>query len=360
MRPKLELSRTALISNLKNYRRKTSSLFICPMVKANAYGVGDSLVVRELLNANVTDFGVARAFEGLKLRRDFPQDNFEVLVFAPLTETSISDYVQSRLTAVVGSKSDLSVLEGLDEHSRRALKKIHLNFDLGMSRLGFSFSEALFVKEFIKKTELEVGGVCGHFSEADLFSAPDSQAESSLKELIEVARLFDVKPERVHAPNTEALNFKNFEVGVRPGIGLYGLKTDHSFESALSLTAPLVQTRVLEVGDKVSYGGLWTTKVKTQIGVFAIGYADGLNRGLSGEIYFSRKKNDKKAYPQVGAICMDYTMVDLGLDVSFELGEEFTLFDGVSGIKSWCDIINCIPYEILTGLGERVERVIIE
>lgn len=360
MQPKLKISKKALISNLLNYRKKTSSSFICPMVKANAYGVGDSLVVRELLNANVSDFGVARVSEGLALRRKFSQDNFEILVFAPLTQTNILDYIRSGLTAVIGSKNDLQILESLGENSRRSLKKIHLNFDLGMSRLGFSIADAPFVKDYVESLKLEVGGVSGHFSEAHTFATSDSASEKSLKRLIEIGCYFNLTVDKVHAPNTEALNFKKFDVGIRPGIGLYGLMGDESSLSALSLTAPLVQTRLLEVGDKVSYGGLWTAKERTQIGVFSIGYADGLKRALSGKISFNSQETKKRAYLQVGAICMDYTMVNLGLDADFELGEEFTVFGNSIDLMKWCDIMNCIPYEILTSLGDRVERVLVK
>lgn len=366
MNPKLKISKGALISNIQRYRKKTSSSFICPMVKANAYGVGDSLVVRELLNINVTEFGVARVSEGLALRRNFPNDNFEILVFAPLTERTLYEYINSGLTAVVGSENDLKILNELDQDLRRSLKKIHINFDLGMSRLGFSFSETSEVQDTLEKMHLEIGGVCGHFSEAKTFSTENSISENSMKTLIDVAKTLGVPPNKVHAPNTEALNFKSFDVGIRPGIGLYGINGDSHSQSVLSLTAPLVQKRFVEAGDKVSYGGLWTASKKTQIGVFSIGYADGLKRGLSGKIFFQPPGNIQPlgnievACPQVGAICMDYAMVDLGLDEDYKLGEEFVLFNDSRGVMNWCEMMNCIPYEILTGFGNRVDRVLVK
>ena len=85
-----------------------------------------------------------------------------------------------------------------------------------------------------------------------------------------------------------------------------------------------------------------------------IGYADGLNRVLgngNGKIYVKGH-----LAPTVGNICMDMCMIDItGIDVTE--GEEVIIFGNEYPITQLAKDMGTIPYEILTGISQRVKRV---
>lgn len=355
--PKLWLNKSHLLHNLRSMKKKTSSDFICPMVKANAYGVGDTLVVSTLLEMGVKHFGVARVFEAEKLRRTFPNISFDILIFHPLEKERLSSYLFNELTAVVSSLHDIELLESLDEKERLRLKPLHLKIDLGMNRLGFKEDQVFEIKEKLSQLNLKVEGVCGHFPTAGDYGESSGRSEPSLKNLVELAKVFGVSEEHVHAPNSEALVKSDFNVGLRPGIALYGVTDHEDFKGALKLTAPVVSINTVLEGQKVSYGGLWEAKVDTKVGILPIGYADGLRRGLSDRIKF---EFNGQFYDQVGAVCMDYCMVNFTADSDLLVGMEMTLFDeDLKDLYGWAKALNTLPYEILTGLGDRVERKVL-
>jgi len=358
MNPKLWLNRNHLLYNLRHLKKHTNSPFVCPMVKANAYGAGDSLVVASLLAAEIKNFGVARTFEAEKLRRNFPNDDFDILVFQPLVSSECESFVQNKLTAVVSSFEDLKLLEALDTSFLKQLKPIHLKFDLGMNRLGFDLSAASEVEELLGKLNLTVGGVCGHFSSAGDYGTVGGKSEGLMADLIKTAHRFNVTESNVHVPNSEALLKGRFDVGIRPGISLYGVANkDEGLKGALKLTAPVVSVREVKKGDSVSYSGTWSAETSSKLAILPIGYADGLRRGLSNRINFRRNGVGCK---QVGTICMDYCMVILEKSEQDGLGTDFTLFDeDFDDLYKWSDLLNTIPYEILTGLGNRIERRVI-
>ena len=363
MQSELLISRKALASNIDFFRGKATSSFMCPMVKANAYGVGDSLIVGELLSLGVDTFGVARVSEGQRLRRLFPQEEFKILVFAPICASQISDYITSELTPVIGCKEDLKSLSELSTDEENILGGVHVKFDLGMTRLGFDLSEAAEVNSFFNNTKIKVLGICGHFSQADKIISSNSKDMEGLNNLLELSTVFGLRQEQVHAPNSAALSLGSFEVGSRPGLSLYGLSDDEdvvkNLEPVLSLKAPLVHIRKVKAGTRVSYGGLWESKEDTVIGVLLIGYADGLPRGLSGKIDLG---HEGVSFTQVGAICMDYTMVDLGPKNSLKIGQQLTFFGEEHrprALSEWASSLGCITYELLVGLGDRLKRRIV-
>lgn len=355
MNPKLWLNRENLIYNLRHLKKKTTSAFVCPMVKANAYGVGDSLVVGALLSVDIKTFGVARVFEAEKLRRTFPNDEFDILVFHPIMREELGSYITNGITPVVTSFEDLKTLCTLDEDKLKKIKPVHLKFDLGMNRLGFSLNQKSEIKDLLKKKNIRVAGVCGHFPTAADYGHTSGKSSSLMVDLIRVASVFDVEASKVHVPNSDALVRGQFEVGIRPGLALYGLsKSDTELKGALKLTAPLVSLRSVAEGESVSYSGTWTAEGDSRLAILPIGYADGLRRGLSNRISFNIENVE---FRQVGAICMDYCMVLLKDECPVKIGDDFVLFDeDLKGLYNWAELLETIPYELLTGLGDRIER----
>ena len=153
---------------------------------------------------------------------------------------------------------------------------------------------------------------------------------------------------------------------VRPGIMLYGmyptLETTRSvpLTAVLSLRSTVVFIKEVPVNTSISYGRTYFTSSRTRIATVPLGYGDGYSRRLSNQTHVLIHG---KACPVVGTICMDQLMVDIGEAADVHVGDEVTLIghDGSEAITAW-DIaqkIGTIPYEVFTGVTERVPRVYI-
>jgi alanine racemase len=92
------------------------------------------------------------------------------------------------------------------------------------------------------------------------------------------------------------------------------------------------------------------------VGVLPVGYADGLPRALGlGRVFFEM---NGCSVPTIGRISMDFCLVDL-TDVRAAVGDEVLLWSNARDVRAWAEAAGTIPYEILTGLSPRVQRVYI-
>lgn len=352
---KLILHKTKFRENISFLKKRSKSKFFCPMVKANAYGVGDIQVVSELLDLNVVSLGVARVEEGIKLRRYFPhRDDMQILVFHPIFEDHLKFYQASKLTPVICSFRELELF------IKSSLElKIHLKFDLGMNRFGFKIEDAERLSKTILESNITVEALCGHFPNGeDLKEKESSESFKSLLNLKKIKEEHFSYVDLIHAPNSDAILNGDFEVGLRPGLCMYySDKKGSPIKNALSLTSPIVEIREINKGEGVSYNSTFKAKERSRIAVLPIGYADGLPRGLSNKISV---EYENKSFPLVGAICMDYCMVDIGLDSDLRVGDKLDfLGDNMQNLAQWSKILGTISYEIVTGFGPRIKRGIV-
>jgi alanine racemase len=124
----------------------------------------------------------------------------------------------------------------------------------------------------------------------------------------------------------------------------------------MELQSAVVLIKKISAGESVSYGRTWIAEHDTVIGVIPCGYGDGLPRRLSNN--FSVLINGK-LYPQIGRICMDQFMVDLGPNTEVNRWDTVTIFGG-STPENAATIAACldtIPYEITCDINKRVPRV---
>jgi alanine racemase len=158
---------------------------------------------------------------------------------------------------------------------------------------------------------------------------------------------------------------RQLAVGFRPGLALYGgLEKDVGglrLRPVLSLKSRIAQTRWIDPGERVSYGGTWTALRRSLLGVGPCGYADGVRRGLSGKMSVLVKG---RRVSVTGVICMDYFMCDLTEVQDVKVGDEVTLLgrQGHEEIRAenWARELGTISYEVLTGISERVPRLYVD
>ena len=147
---------------------------------------------------------------------------------------------------------------------------------------------------------------------------------------------------------------------VRLGIGIYGISAlpDVKLRAVASLKCKVLQVKTLHPEDgTIGYGRYGHIAPEgTTIATIPVGYADGIDRHL-GRGHASFSVNGHRA-PTIGNICMDMCMLDVtGLDV--HVGDTVTIFGDDPTVSELADILGTIPYEILTSVPRRIERLVI-
>ena len=150
----------------------------------------------------------------------------------------------------------------------------------------------------------------------------------------------------------------HFEM-VRLGIGLYGIESSAEIQPQLevvqTLKAAISQIRTVAAGETVGYARRGVLQRTSRIATISLGYADGLARA-AGNGAFSVWLHGKRA-PIVGSICMDMTMIDVTDIAAATEGDSVEIFGAHVGVQELAAAVGTIPYEIFTGISERVKRV---
>ncbi|MDI6687922.1 MAG: alanine racemase [Desulfobacterales bacterium] len=365
--------------NVRELRRITSpDSRLMAVVKANAYGHGLIEVAGKALESGAQALGVARASEGIELRKagfDAP-----ILVFSYTPPNMAGELVEFDLTQTVYSYKTANALSAAASSFGKKIR-VHLKVDTGMGRLGvlpdcFHASQssrgvdnAVHEVELIARLKnLEINGIYTHFASAD---SPDkSYTENQLaifinfiKQLKNAGMEFSVK----HAANSAAvIDMPETHLDmVRTGISIYGLYTSDNVDRsrinlkpAMELKARIIHLKKVPAGFKVSYGITYETQKATTIATVPIGYADGFSRLLSsrGHMLVCGRKA-----PIIGRVCMDMTMLDVGDIPEISLEDEVVIFgkqgDASITVDEIASSINTINYEIISAIADRVPRI---
>lgn len=356
-----EVSLSNLRHNFGVIRRAVGETrFLCPMVKANAYGHGDFVVTKALMGAGAERVGVCLVEEGINLRKQGIR--IPILVFDIFDDVSATEIVNYELTPVI---STLAQLAGMETALQGKLWPIHIKFNTGMNRLGFDLREAESVHRYLEdKKCFLLQGICTHLRNGDDAGKAKGVSETQLKKFVSLKKLFSEEGIKFHALNSAALfsvGAKHHNLGVRPGISLYSAETHQKLKPVMSIKSQIVLSRFIEKGEKVSYSGRWTAKKKSIIGVVPMGYEDGYFRAFSNKSFMLFRG---RRVPVIGTVCMDYTMVDLTKVCGSKLpnvGEEVVILgrqgkDEITATELG-KYANTISYEVLTSVGNRIPRI---
>lgn len=359
---KLEINLSQLTRNLNYYKQKLNpETKIMVMAKAFAYGSGTTEIPKLLQFNNVNYIGVAYVDEGVALRKSGIETPIMVMNPEPNAYSQLIDY---------NLEPEVYSLSMLDEFVRALILKnkkdypIHLKIDTGMNRLGFLESQTQELIAVLKsQPEVYVKTIFSHLSSADKVS----EEEFTLAQIA----LFDKVSEQIksefpyhidkHILNTAGIeNYANYQFDmVRLGIGLYGIGAsgiNNDIKPISELKSIIIQIKQIKKGDSVGYGRNFIADKEMTIGIVPIGYADGFRRSL-GNGTCSVLVNGKEA-KTVGNICMDLCMVDV-TNLNCKEGDEVEVFGKNNSIYKLADAMNTIPYEVLTSISHRVNRIFI-
>ncbi|QKZ13462.1 bifunctional UDP-N-acetylmuramoyl-tripeptide:D-alanyl-D-alanine ligase/alanine racemase [Spirosoma sp. KUDC1026] len=358
----LEINLDALTHNLNYYREKVGpQTKLMVMVKAFAYGSGSAEVAQLLQFHRVDYLAVAYADEGVTLRQNGITLPIMVMNPAPQSFAALLEY---RLEPEIYSQrilrewGDFTASQPAD-----SIPALHLKIDTGMHRLGFLESEMGGVIAYLKeRPALRVATVFTHLvgaDEARFNNFSRQQYDTFLRSTDQLEAQLGYRPMRHLLNSAGIVRFPEFRLDmVRLGIGLYGVESSQ-LESAMvrpagTLKTVISQIKTIPAGESVGYSRRGILDHVARIATLAIGYADGYDRRLGNGI--GHVLVNGVLCPTVGSVCMDMTMIDV-TNAPAEEGDEVIVFGPDLSISDLARLIGTIPYEILTGVSERVKRV---
>ena len=361
----LEINLNAVVHNLNLFRsRLKPETKLMVMVKAFSYGSGSFEIANILQFHRVDYLAVAYADEGVELRKT--GITLPIMVMNP-EEQSFDAMISYKLEPDIYSFRILN--QFTDALKRRANENniskfpVHIEFDTGMHRLGFDESDLNELIIRLKNNKyIRIASVFSHLvaSDEQVHDSYTKDQVYSFNNMSSTLQSHFNYPILRHILNSSGiLRFPEAQFDmVRLGIGLHGIASTPNDQRQLQMVATLKTTisqlKHIKAGDTIGYSRRGVAAKDMTIATVGIGYADGLNRRLGNGV--GKMLVAGELVPVVGSICMDMTMIDVsGLQV--REGTEVVVFGQDYSILDIAAAIETIPYEVLTGVSERVKRI---
>ncbi|WP_027452416.1 bifunctional UDP-N-acetylmuramoyl-tripeptide:D-alanyl-D-alanine ligase/alanine racemase [Segatella albensis] len=356
----LEVNLNAVVKNLNYYRSfmKPDTKLVC-MIKADGYGAGAVEIAKTLQDHRVDYLAVAVADEGATLRRNGITSNImimnpEMTAFKTMFDYDLEPEVYSfRLLEALIKAAEKEGITGFP---------VHIKLDTGMHRLGFDPKNDMdkLIDRLKHQNAIIPRSVFSHFVGSD----SDDFDEFSAKQFA----LFDEGSKKLqsafehkiirHIDNSAGIeHFPERQLDMcRLGLGLYGInsRNNETIHNVSTLKTTILQLRNVPAGDSIGYSRKTILGKDSVIAAIPIGYADGLNRHLGNRHGYCLVNGKKAEY--VGNICMDVCMIDVtGIDC--KEGDSVEIFGDHLPVTVLSDILETIPYEVMTGISNRVKRI---
>ena len=355
----LEINMNALVNNLNVFKGLLNpETKIMVMVKAFSYGSGDTEIAKLLQFQQVDYLAVAVADEGVELRNAGIQT--PIIVMNPELHSFqlLFDYLL---------EPNIYSIELLEEFLKTTKQNamqnfpVHLKIDTGMNRLGLKSETEIrkAIKIISGNASLQIKSVFSHLAAADdvafdSFTTSQIETFERFAKLITISFPYQIDRHILNSAGIERFPEKQFEM-VRLGIGLYGVSvTGLPVENISTLKSTVSQVKKVEPGETVGYGRNAKIGKISKVAVVPVGYADGLDRKLGNGNGKAVVKG--QSVPIIGNICMDMLMLDV-TTINVQPGDVVEFFGSDITIEDLAKYAGTIPYEILTGISQRVKRV---
>ena len=361
----LEVDLNAVVNNLNYYRSfmKPETKMVC-MIKADAYGAGAVEIARTLQDHRVDYLAVAVADEGVTLRKAGITQNIIVMNPEMSSFKTLFDY---DLEPEVYSFRLLDALVKAARKEGIAGWPIHVKLDTGMHRLGFGINDMERLIDVLKRQQAVIPrSVFSHFVGSDSYDFDNfsaQQFELFIKGSSQLQSAFSHKILR-HICNSAGIeHFPERQLDMcRLGIGLYGVNpldgnnqgNGMKLQPVSTLKTTILQLRRVPKDETVGYSRKGILTRDSVIAAIPIGYADGLDRHLGNRHGYCLVNGQKAEY--VGNICMDVALIDV-TDIPCEEGDTVEIFGKNLPVTVLSDVLETIPYELLTSVSNRVKRV---
>ncbi len=369
-----EVSLSALRQNYRTVAKYVGSgVTVCAVVKAYAYGHGAVECARAFEEEGANWLGVTSLDEAIPLREEGIETR--LLLMTGFWRGEEEEIVRLGLTPTVWEIGHIELLERAAIRVAIPQHAVHLKLDSGMGRLGCTPEELPRICAALKSSpHLKVEGFSTHIASSEVLDAPSVVEQlNTFATARQVLREYGFDPPVVHAANTSAVisHHESWNTMVRPGLALYGYYLPFeragcvvsgsglrlAVKPALTWKTRILSLRDMRAGQALGYGGTYVTKAPSRVAILPVGYADGLNRGLSSG---GRVIVREHYAPIVGRISMDLTTVDVTGIPGVEVADEVVLLGATDGLtvdaREHAELANTIPYEILCAISKRVPR----
>ena len=357
----LEVNLSALVDNVRYFRSllQPSTRLTC-MVKAFAYGAGSVDVSRSLQDSGLVDYlAVAVADEGVELRK--AGITLPIIIMDP--EVAALDLIlENNLQPNIYSFQVLEDIIQAAESKGLEDLPVHIKIDSGMHRFGFYREDMPTLLERLQSQKaVSVASIFSHLAGSDepQFDAFTHEQAAYFQSCATTLNTkLSTLNAKLHICNTAGIErFPEYHFDMcRLGIGMYGFSflSDTHLRNVCTLKTTILSIKTVEAGQTIGYGRHTTLSEPRQIAVIPIGYADGFDRRFSnygGEVLVRGKR-----CPVVGNVCMDQAMIDVtGTDA--QPGDYAIVFGDQLPIQELADKLKTIPYEVLTSISRRVQRI---
>jgi len=366
-----EVDLDAIADNFELIKQKAEGAQIMAVVKADAYGHGDSVIAPYFETLGADWFAVSCLAEAKRLRRIGIRK--PVLILGYTAPAAAAELAALHAVQVI---TDLQYAGQLNAAALAAGCRVrcHMALDTGMGRIGFcvrsDFITALAqMRACCAMEHLDVCGAFTHFAVADSLTAEDiaytDRQHQIFANAVGALQAEGIVLETVHCCNSAALfggKIPHYDL-VRPGIVQYGLNPSPEMavfctglRPTICVKACVAMVKELKKGECISYGRIFCADRYMKIATVTAGYADGYPRTVSGKGICSIHG---RSVPQIGRVCMDQMMVDVSALENVQPGDEVILFgggaaDSIDALAAKTDTVN---YTVICELSRRVPRI---
>lgn len=358
----LELDINALKHNVQYFKNKIKpTTKILAVVKAFAYGHDAVIIARTLKYLNIDYLAVAYADEGITLRENGIRT--PILVLHPQIQ-NFNKLIEYQLEPNIYSEKTLLEFSKTVQSLKIKNYPIHLKFNTGLNRLGFTENHIEFILSTLKNAPLKIQSIFSHLAASEDLNEKDftlNQIEQFKAISSKITNAIDDSP-ILHLCNTSGIiNYPEAQFDmVRLGIGMYGFGNDKDETAKLlnvgSLKSTISQIHTINEGESLGYNRAFFAEKETKTATIPIGHADGIDRRLGKGVGYVTIKNKK--CPIIGNVCMDMIMVNVTNADCFE-GDEVIIFNNQETVNDLAAKSDTISYELITGISQRIHRRII-
>lgn len=361
----INISRSAIEHNLREFKKLMPNVRIAPVLKSNAYGHGLKEVAEILKNEQAPFFVVDSFFEARTLRNEGYKFPLLILGYSS-TEVILENTLKDVRFAITG----LDALKELAQASTSKTISIHLKVDTGMHRQGISLDEVDEACTVIGTSRhIFLEGICSHFADADNRDPAFTSKQILLWDDV-VKKVMEYFPQLpyYHISATAGHIYDKAKANVsRLGIGLYGVYYGVWAENLLSLKPALEMKSILsgvkkiKTGDCVGYACTFVAPNDMTIATVPVGYYEGVNRRLSNNGFL---KIGTQEVPIIGRVSMNITTVDISSLPYAKRGDEVVIISNVpkdqNSMENMARLCGNIPYEVSVYIPAHLKRVIVD
>ncbi len=343
----LKVNKNNLLKNYFFFKKIKKNLIVAPVIKANAYGLGDREIFKLLVLNKCKHFFVATLEEGIRLKNRNKQ--IKIYILNGIQDNDIIFFIKNKLIPIVNTKDELKLVI-------KNKIRFGIHIDTGINRLGLKLEDI--TSSIFSNPYIDI--VISHLSSAD--ESKNSYNSIQNNKFSKIAKKFFNNNIIFSLSNSNGsvLSCSYLYNMIRPGIGLYGGTNKNKYfkknlKPVVTLKGKIIQIKTINKHEYVGYNQTYKTKIKTKIAIIGVGYADGIPRNLSnkGIVYLGKSK-----FKIIGRISMDSFTINISKSKhNLKVGQFVDLINHNYGIENFADQCNTISNEVITSIGQRAKII---